>query len=225
MKKMGLLGVLVSVLVSLPASAVVVQTNYSSYGSQNHFPVSATDLVNNDQSTLSQMITSISSSEYGASLSCLDDGTIPNMNWSDTSTWGVSSNPYAWDTTFFLNTSLQGASNGYNISEIDTYAGWCDVDRSNQRITISYRKVGETEFTELGFFTNLEATGGDYSTKINLMDDAGGYFLTGIDAIRFNIYPYEMMKEIDVMGSPVPEPLSLALMAIGGVMLRRKVRI
>lgn len=131
---------------------------------------------------------------------------------------------------------LGGGANGlgYDITEIQTIASWANAGFANQKYDVSVRFLGDASFTLLlddveyqPFTSALNDTGG-VATRINITDDTGK-LASGVEAIRFDILDTTsdnlggtVFSEIDVFGtSTVPEPGSLALLGLAGVLIAR----
>jgi len=199
-------------ILALAAPASVVQVNDHHGGSQDFFAASATDLINLGQPSLASF--EASNLTYGDG-NVLIDGTSAHAIGAGAD-WG------GWGATFYLDTTANPL--GYNVTEIKSIAGWGD-GRANQEILIMYRPVGQTDFVTLGRYANglaVEANPDGQCTQISLTDSEGGFVLSGIDAIHIGVSQYTIMKEVDVFGAPVPEPMTIGLLAMGGLLLRRR---
>jgi hypothetical protein len=200
-------------LVSL-ASATVVQTNDSVAGTQTGFAVSATDLINSGQSSLGS-----ESHNHGAtwgSWGSLNDGVNAP---------GVANDKYDFvDHVYTLDTSVNTL--GYTVTSIQTIAAWND-SRAKQNFYVGYKLVGDSTQYWVGGYTlysNDEATGGDYTTRITLTDSSG-IIVAGVQELLFKTGRYSYFTELDVIGSAtIPEPATMSLLTLGGlgVLIRRK---
>ena len=99
--------------------------------------------------------------------------------------------------TYWLNTADCPA--GYDITAIDTYAGWVNANRDDQRYTVSVRKVGSAIFEDI---VTVNYTGTVSQDHVSISSLA----LKGVEAIRFTFPGQEIggagYKELDVTGSP-----------------------
>jgi sialate O-acetylesterase len=153
---------------------------------------------------------------------------------------GITSNEFA-NMTWFNNSSSQlPATNtvildvttntgGYDLSEINSIAGWGGGEQADQILTVEYSVVGNAGFTSLGTFTNTAAGTAEYS-RLNLTEESTGYLATGVDALRFTYAAtgkHLVLQEIDVIGvaAEVVQPtvqLELASMFSDDMILQRE---
>jgi hypothetical protein len=165
----------------------------------------------------------------------MNDGVIGQANDINTmALWdGITSNfGYA---VYTLNTAAAPA--GYDVSEIDSYAGWTYM-RAWQAVAIKYALVGETVTPgselghTLGSFTYQPAGTSSTvyaQTVMTIADDLGGKALSGISAIEVMYIDnnfdgahgaagpgnFSSYRELAVIGSPTtlaPEPSSIVLL-------------
>jgi autotransporter-associated beta strand protein len=167
-----------------PAQAFVV-TSSSSNGA---YTVSSTDLLQTHLESIDNAINLYSAGAVGT----LTDGNYGAA--SSDATYVIANGTV----TYMLNTTF--VPGGYEITEINTYSGWNDAGRKDQKYTVTFRKVGSSTF---GDSIEVDYVGTDTQTKVNIADLG----LTGVDAIRFT-FPYQQnggvgYKEIDVIG-PAP---------------------
>lgn len=120
--------------------------------------------------------------------------------------------------TYNLDISVN--TGGYDITSIETYAGWADLNRGTQAYTVEISTVGNAGFSTLATVTfNKDSF---TQEKISISEDTTGILATGVDAIRFDFgsltgsqeFSGVGYKELDVSGmaSAIPEPTSLTLL-------------
>ncbi|MFA7345955.1 MAG: PEP-CTERM sorting domain-containing protein [Terrimicrobiaceae bacterium] len=200
------------------ASAAIIQTDsYSGAGtSQTFYTVSSTDLVNQGESTFLSQDTTDFTSWSSDPASILNDGAAgPGI--------ALDLADGTWTTTFNLNLSTNTL--GYDITGVNTYAGWNDA-RVNQKYTLSYSTAAApTTFLSLGTFTfkPLPSNIGDASTRVSLTEGTTGVLATNVASIRFTFEePTDagdrtVYREVDVLGvASVPEPSTFAML-LGGI--------
>lgn len=131
-----------------------------------------------------------------------------------------------------------GTGQGYDITEIQSIAAWQSAGFGNQKYNILVKYLGASDFTQLATvdcqpFT-ADATGPSVeggSTKVNVTDTTG-VLASGVVAIKFDFEATigndvhgagSVMREIDVFGTPTPEPTTMALLGLASlVVLRRR---
>ena len=99
--------------------------------------------------------------------------------------------------TYMLDTVSAPA--GYLISEINTYSGWDDATRDDQRYTVSFLKVGASRFSD---FLSISYTGTVGQACVSITNLS----IAHVEAIRFAFSDQENSgagyKELDVIGTP-----------------------
>ncbi len=233
-----LLAIAAALSLATGAWAGVTQVNQSAIGSEVAFPVSGTDLINQGQPTFVSQVSNYSS-PYG-SVANLNDG-VPGVNSADVS--ATAFQPGGFTSTFNLNTNAAtgGSATGYDLSRIDTFAGWTD-NGADQKYQVLVSQVGSpTVFTSLGTFTFapfVNAPGSQNSSTEISLTAAKGPLASDVGAVRFIFQTPTPVagddtyyREIDVSGkasSPVPEASSavsmglLLALGLGGAVAARK---
>jgi hypothetical protein len=105
---------------------------------------------------------------------------------------------------------------GYNISQINTYAGW-DAFRGGQAYTVAYDTVTSPgTYVSIGSVSYDPTGGGNVSSRIQISNTTGD-LATDVRSIRFTFAGVTAdqagYREIDVVGVAVPEPKSAFLSA------------
>lgn len=204
------------------ASASLVVDGVNNETSQTFYTVSSTDLIEGLQ---------------GGGPSNSNFATDGSAGGSFEGYMGQDGTPYS--VTFALNTTINTA--GYDITTINTYTGWSSY-RVNQYYDIYYTTVDNASWTLLTSVTYQpydfpNGAPGNVSTWVNVTDTTG-VLASGVNSLRFDMKVQTVgdapnlgasYREIDVFGvASVPEPGTVALLAIGGlalVMLRRRGRL
>ena len=136
--------------------------------------------------------------------------------------------------TYDFTLDLGASSDGYDISQINSYTGWND-NRAGQAYTISFSTVAApTTFTQItpgGTGNDAVSVGASNQSLVtNVFDDGGALLGTGVAVIRFDVGvngAENVWREIDAIGVPtvvVPEPSAFALLGLAslGLGLRRR---
>jgi hypothetical protein len=200
------------------------------------YVVSTTDLINGTAPATS---TGNFALEVGGGLPVLTDGaygTITRVPVTGTPephpAFATAGNANGAGSLATYNLNLLASPLGYNISQIDVYGGWNDAGRDQQRYNVLYATVANPA-------TFIPLTSVDYqpanptnvqsATRVRITEDALSNLATGVAAIRFDFTPavengHTGYAEIDIIGTPVPEPTTAGLLALAslGLLSRRR---
>ncbi len=116
--------------------------------------------------------------------------------------------------TYTFDTSANTA--GYNVTNINLYSSWSDEGRDAMNVTVAYSTVAAPNT-----YTDIATASGDpgLCNAAYITTD-----LTGVKSIRFSFGDqengYAGYNELDVIGTPIPEPSAaiLALFSIIGLL-------
>lgn len=195
------------------AGAIVTNTVQSTA-----FNVSSTDLL---QTKLASVTGTGDFSREGAiGLSALNNGIFGNLG--NQGSGGQAATADNSNSVLFRFTAGNGT--GYNISSIDSYAGW-DSYRGGQSYSVFYATaLAPSNYVLLASVFNDAVTNGNTNTRANIVGSSG-FLALGVTSLRFEFngnlaYGYAGYREIDVQGvaaarAAVPEPGSLALLGLG----------
>ena len=185
--------------------------------------ISSNDLINIGQPSLLSVSSTNGPNE--GSVGGLYDGT-----------GGTGSASNAWfaggsTVTFSLNLSAGtgGSPAGYDISAVNTFAGWPNNDTfSDQVYSLQVKTLTNPTFTTVESvsyqpFTNINNFPNDPSSTEVMITNSQGLIATGVTAVQFVLsvpsYPGAasgtVWQELDVIGHAAPEPASLVMWGIG----------
>jgi transcription elongation factor len=205
-----------AIILSGPVSAATI---VASSQSGPAYTVSSTDLLQTQLAATSNSlsINGVENGAIGGTVGILTNGSFGTANAAGGYVIAGGS------ITFTLNTSIN--TFGYDLSGIDTYAGWNDSGRDNQKYTVSYSTVSlPGTFITIASINDIPAVAA--LNKITITDIGA----TGVGAIRFTFdSPQENngvgYKELDVFGTAsVPEPSAALLGGLGMIALLRRRR-
>ena len=195
------------------AAAIVTNTTQSTA-----FTVSNTDLLQTRLASVTGTGGFVREGEIG--LSALNNGIYGNLG----NQGGGGQAATADNTNSVMFRFTAGNGTGYNISSIDSYAGW-DNYRGGQSYSVFYSTaVAPSTYVLLASVFNDAVTGGNTNTRANIVG-SNGFLALGVTSLRFDFNGnlsagYAGYREIDVQGvaaarAAVPEPGSLALLGLG----------
>ena len=216
----GLLVAALAVLTAQLSPATIVETDSFS-NTQTAFDslISNTDLINTGQPSLASASQSIAALA-GSVADSHDGSTTPTLG--SGAEW-VDNNGTAF--TYLLNISGPGGSaSGYTINSIRYINAWSSPPNySHQAWDLQIATLSNPSFTTIK--SVAYAPGGQQATMVSLTDSTG-QIATGVTGLRFvlnnALSDRSVLEEIDVFGSPVPEPASVSLLALGGWLLFRR---
>ncbi len=120
-----------------------------------------------------------------------------------------------YTTLYYILDSVPG---GYDITAIDTYTSMNrGSGRNRQDYIVSYATVADPSVDDFTKFVEVHAVYHPGSQHVHLSIDN----LTGVTALKFEfpdqIAGYVGYREIDVIGTAVPEPSTVALAGVAGL--------
>ena len=128
--------------------------------------------------------------------------------------------------------TLTGSALGYDITGIDTYSGWSNNGRVNQDYTVSYATVSAPNtFIPITPVSEGGAATTPSGLKVSI-SETSGILASDVIKIRFDFPAVQNnavgYRELDVFGTPVPEPVgatAAALFAGAALVVRRSRRL
>lgn len=202
-------------LLAAPAFASVIVTN-TTVGNAV-FAVSGTDLLQTSLASSSFTNTFSREGEIGAA--ALTNGAFGPVGSVNTAGYAVAAEAATADGSNVAEFVFNGA---YNLTSIESFAGW-DWYRAGQSYTVSYATAAApTTYVALASVYNNAYDGWNstqLSTRASIVA-ASGFLATNVTSLRFNfgsdlLHGYAGYREIDVHGTAVPEPASIALLGLG----------
>lgn len=198
-------------LLALPAHAAIIVTNTTQI--DTGFTVSNTDLL---QTNLGSAVYSGNFQREGeVGVAALTDGVYGGQG--NQGNGGHAATADGSNSALYNFDSGNGA--GYNISSITSYSGW-DAYRGGQSYNVSYASIADPlTFTFLAHvFNNANGTA-NTNTRAEITE-SNGFLATNVVSLRFDFggdlqYGYAGYRQIDVVGTVVPEPASVALLGLG----------
>lgn len=190
--------------------AVVVVTNTTQL--DQVFAVPTADLLTTNLTSTASTGPFVREGEVG--LSALTDGSFGPLGSVNSGNPGIAA--ATADGTNTITYTLNGA---FNLSSIETYAGW-DAFRGGQSYTVSVATAAApSTFVSLASEYNNSYGGGDVNTRA-VITRSTGLLASNVVAVKFAFnsdlqYGYAGYRELDVIGSVVPEPAAWVLLVAG----------
>ncbi|MBK1881233.1 hypothetical protein JIN85_02335 [Luteolibacter pohnpeiensis] len=196
-------------LATMAHGEINIQTEQSTTALAFADQASATDLINNGQSTLASVTATSTSATFPAT--GINDGVYANSPYA-ANTYFQATTDFPAEVTYDLDVSVN--TNGYDITSIDTFMGWANSAQiqANQDFTVEVSLVGSSGYIPLSnvLYQPFSSTGGTYESHVKLTDTEG-VIASGVDSIRFIFgdpgstitpNPGTVIREIDVAGTP-----------------------
>jgi hypothetical protein len=199
------------------------------------YVVSNTDLINGRPAAASSGDFAF---ELSGGLGVLNDGvfgTITEPGGAPDRThgaFGVAGGGQGTGTFVTYNLDLAASPLGYNVNRIDVFGGWNDSGRDQQAYTVQYSTVASpgtfTDLANVNFNPTIPANT-QTANRVTITEDTLPNLATGVAAVRINFSGqtengYSGYAEIDVIGTAVPEPAGMALIALAGALVLRRRR-
>jgi hypothetical protein len=212
------------------SSLAAITTTPTGTNDPSDFPLTTSNLL------LSTVSSGGAPLDWSGDLTLLNDGSLGTTGVSTTYVNGINA-----DTTITFTFDTVSNPNGYNITGIQSYAGW-ETDaggRSNQGYAIGLTFVDNTTATLLDKTSWANSDPVDFWTRVVIanssgngaLDNGSGVVATGVKAITFFGFDEATPKgpvgyrEFQIEGTVVPEPAALGLLVgLGGLALRARRR-
>ena len=139
---------------------------------------------------------------------------------------GYGTSPVVWVSTGIIWTYTLDTTTytlGYDLSEVDVFHGHNDPGRRSEGVKVEFSTVGAPDT-----FVTLYDMGDTWYTppscygEISIQADLGE--ATGVKIVKITFTKSENggISEIDVVGTPTPEPATMALGGLGLLLKRRR---
>lgn len=203
-------------------AGVLIENTSNSVAGGAGLVVSSNDLVNQGQPTFLNY-TSSKTPQFGAGT--VNNGVATNLV---TAAAFYRTGAGLLPTTLVFNLDVSVNAAGYDLSRIDSFAGWeggGTQTYGNQSFTVEYSVVGDPEFVRLAAVESFPFTSTSSGTPAysrSRITDVTGVLATGVDAVRF-VYRVPtisggtngglVIQEIDIDGTPSGPDLTAPTLA------------
>lgn len=191
--------------------AATVENSSNTIAGGAGLTVSATDLVNQGQPSFASY-TSSNTPQFGTDT--VNNGVATNLTTA-AAFYSVANSRLP--TTLVFNLNIVTNTAGYDITRIDSFAGWeagGTQTYANQKFTMEYSVVGSDDWlplTAVDYSPFTSTTSNTPAYTRSSLSDRSGFLATGVDAIRF-VYSIPsisggsnagtVIQEIDIVGVP-----------------------
>ena len=184
------------------------------------FNPSSTDLLTGIAPTLVNPDTSAYTREEAAGPSVLTNGSVSTV-YAQGGNGGDAIDHAAYMTAGENELVIWDLGGIYNLTEAVVYGGWNDGGRDQTFFGFDVSTDGGATFTQLiAPVANASGTT-PISHRVHIFDDASPYFATGVTHVRLDPGGVENgwtgYTEVDVFGVQVPEPSTLTLVGLLGL--------
>lgn len=113
----------------------------------------------------------------------------------------------------------------FNLSQVDVYTGWNDSGRDDSSFNLLVSADGVTYSSVVSYDKGGDNTGAfsePITNRHNIIDDGGADLASSVQFVQLHFTDadngFAGLVEVDVFGQAVPEPGSMALLGLGGLL-------